>query len=566
MKKLIWLFIIAVIFISGFSKNVLILKENKIENKLNGCLENEGREYISLEILKEILPEMTVFDSTKLEEILLILPSSIIVNIDYGYGEVEIEGGKSFKNGAIEFGGSVYLDLRDVFVPLIDLNYITNSNSVIFYDKPIMIENVDKTDKELTIEIDGPYIENFASIYELVSGSKTLTLSPFSISEDVKDEDFLFPGNDFVRFRLENSFSTVPEVKEGLLSFNNKSRVINYSEETSEYGSVLSSFKDDGYLLRLCETVYKNKKLQIYSFLMDPKNFELSFIFANDRIASYESISSMANRIDSIALINGGYYDPGTAQPIGLIIEEGRVLSMPSFDRPILFLTENEESIITRIEPNLNVLIGDELLTIKGVNTLYIGEVLLFTDNFSKDVPYYKDNTYITIENGVVKSVEYKKEAEINESILSIKPNIAEKIGKINCGNKAEIIIDNFSGESIDFAIEGGPFIINKGKPVSSSERSYYSSALLDTRAPRTLVGIKEDGLIELIVVDGYQNESSGLTFWEMVEFFEDKNFRYLMCLDGGRSSAIYFMGDLINNPGKGIPLLPVCIYVENKL
>ena len=566
MKKIILIIFIAVTVIVGFSKNVLILKDKNIESKLNGCLESGEKEFISLDILKELLPEMTVFDSTKLKEILLILPTNIIVNIDYDSGMVEIEGGKSFRNGALEFGGTVYLNLKDVFAPLINLKYITNISSVIFYDEPVKITSIKKTDNEISIKTDGPYIDNFISVYDMISGSKTLTLSPFILSDEISDENFLYPGNDFVRFRLNNSFSAVPEVMQNEIIFENKSKVIRYSEEESEYGSVLSSFKDEGYLLRLCETVFKDKKLQIYSFLMDPKNFELSFVFANDRIASYESIDSMAKRIDSIALINGGYYDPTTAQPIGLIIEEGRVLSMPSFDRPILFLRDNEESIITRINPNLNVLIGDNLLTVKGVNTLYIGEVLLFTDNFYKDIPFHEGNTYIVIEDGKVKSVGYKCSPEKNESILSLKPSVKERIGDINPGEKAEIIINNFSGGNIDFAIEGGPFIINKGKPVTSLERDYYSSALLDTRAPRTLVGVKKDGLLELIVVDGYQNESSGLTFWEMVEFFEDKNFNYLMCLDGGRSSAIYFMGDLINNPGNGIPVLPVCIYVKNKL
>jgi exopolysaccharide biosynthesis protein len=107
--------------------------------------------------------------------------------------------------------------------------------------------------------------------------------------------------------------------------------------------------------------------------------------------------------------------------------------------------------------------------------------------------------------------------------------------------------------------------IIHNSRPVTDYERNYYSASLLDVRAPRTLVGVKVTGEVVFIVIDGYQQSSYGLTFKEMIEFFKDKGFFSLMCLDGGKSSVMSVNGEIINSPSSGVPSLPVIITGSRK-
>ncbi|OFW56755.1 MAG: hypothetical protein A2133_12300 [Actinobacteria bacterium RBG_16_64_13] len=67
---------------------------------------------------------------------------------------------------------------------------------------------------------------------------------------------------------------------------------------------------------------------------------------------------------------------------------------------------------------------------------------------------------------------------------------------------------------------------------------------------PRTGVGIVEANHFVLVVVDGRSpGYSSGVTLSEFAEIFRQLGCSTAYNLDGGGSAAMYFMGDLVNDP-----------------
>jgi exopolysaccharide biosynthesis protein len=71
---------------------------------------------------------------------------------------------------------------------------------------------------------------------------------------------------------------------------------------------------------------------------------------------------------------------------------------------------------------------------------------------------------------------------------------------------------------------------------------------------PRTAVGIVDTNHFVFVVVDGREaGYSEGVTLSELGQIFKDLGCTTAYNLDGGGSSAMYFMGDLVNNPlGEG--------------
>lgn len=69
---------------------------------------------------------------------------------------------------------------------------------------------------------------------------------------------------------------------------------------------------------------------------------------------------------------------------------------------------------------------------------------------------------------------------------------------------------------------------------------------------PRTAIGIIEPGHYILLVADGRTDESEGLTLYELAEFMQELGVVTAYNLDGGGSSTMVFMGEVINNPTSG--------------
>jgi exopolysaccharide biosynthesis protein len=72
----------------------------------------------------------------------------------------------------------------------------------------------------------------------------------------------------------------------------------------------------------------------------------------------------------------------------------------------------------------------------------------------------------------------------------------------------------------------------------------------INRRNPRSAIGVRKDGVILLVTVDGHDHASSvGLTIEELRRLFGFLHARDAANLDGGGSAAIYLRDRLINHP-----------------
>ena len=72
------------------------------------------------------------------------------------------------------------------------------------------------------------------------------------------------------------------------------------------------------------------------------------------------------------------------------------------------------------------------------------------------------------------------------------------------------------------------------------------------SRNPRTAIGLTADGRIALVVVDGRQSGSVGMSLGELANFFQRLGVDSAMNLDGGGSSSMVVRGRVVNHPSDG--------------
>jgi len=309
--------------------------------------------------------------------------------------------------------------------------------------------------------------------------------------------------------------------------------------------------------------------LRVSYLEIDLKNadMEISPEIALGGIGYKEKVSAMAKRNTAYAAINGCYFDTVTNFPIGILIKNGKLLSEPYYyPRPYFVQTSDGKYAILNLDQEIQLSLGASLFLVKGVNKFSKnGDVIIYTEEFSQQIPRQGDREYVVVENNRVISKEYAVRAPKNGYVVMLSPIGVSKYVKIGDSTEIRTIVSGYPYE-IRFAIEGGPQILEGGKLIASveTEKVRYGERLLTTRTPRTVVALAPNKLF-FIVIDGYQSSSAGLTIEELADFLISKGFTDAMCLDGGSSSTMVIKSRVVNNPPGGEPEIPVGLLVIPK-
>lgn len=91
--------------------------------------------------------------------------------------------------------------------------------------------------------------------------------------------------------------------------------------------------------------------------------------------------------------------------------------------------------------------------------------------------------------------------------------------------------------------------MIAAGRKVFSAEAASYGNSLYQQRHPRTAIGWRPDGKIILVVVDGRQKSSVGMTMDELAGLMLEMGCAQAMNLDGGGSTTMAIKNRIVNSP-----------------
>ena len=154
--------------------------------------------------------------------------------------------------------------------------------------------------------------------------------------------------------------------------------------------------------------------------------------------------------------------------------------------------------------------------------------------------------------NGDFRNTEYGEKLGIvrNRQIVNDK-KFSSALGMDLEGNLVKVKADN-AQTVLNMAIRDtwtfGPWLIENSKIVKNLNN--------EARAPRTFIGQieREDRVIEYVIVvaDGRSKENAGLTIQQCADILFEKNCDIGYNLDGGGSSIMLFMGNVLNDPCYG--------------
>lgn len=295
----------------------------------------------------------------------------------------------------------------------------------------------------------------------------------------------------------------------------------------------------------------KKQEINILEVDLKDKRTEIKPVLSFDSIFGFEKLSSMAERSRAYAAINAGFfYEFG--QPSGMVAIDGRIITASTGKFPV-FIFDGQKAYIKQVETKLRLSCGGKRINLNSINTEgKPGETILYTREYGTDNRARLANTSVVIiDNKIQKAVSCRGKTDIPKNGLLLTVYKSSSLNLNDLGIKVNDTVkfeyEPYLGEDIQ-AYECGSWLVKNGSVVIGEKDEWVG--VMTNNDPRTAIGIKDDGKVVLITVDGRQpGYSIGVTGKELGKFLLDYGVIDAAMLDGGASTEMIVKGKIVNKP-----------------
>ena len=268
-------------------------------------------------------------------------------------------------------------------------------------------------------------------------------------------------------------------------------------------------------------------------------------------------ISQIAAQKKLLAAINASYFDTD-GWVIGCVKKQGQMLAMDEQPRSGYILKNGIPDILQDISYyGALTLPNGQSLALKGMNRARIADDLVLYNSFY--APSTKTNQWgreVKLVNNRVTAVSTAGNMAITPGsvIISGHGASAAALAQLRIGDRVILseTLGSATADAADTVVSGGPLLVEHGRAHVRVAEEKIAADIAKGRAPRTALGIKKDGTLLLVVVDGRNNNSAGLALAELATYMLRLGAREAVNFDGGGSSVMAINGLVVNKPSDG--------------
>jgi hypothetical protein len=313
-------------------------------------------------------------------------------------------------------------------------------------------------------------------------------------------------------------------------------------------------------------------------------------VLSNGRIAGRERVSTMARRSGAVAGVNGGYFGP-RGDPVGVLAIDGQLLSEPVDGRSALLLGAGGATVaplrfrgsvtingVTRLIDGVDRTRGlvpacggrgGDLPTVRpnaALTCTDASELVLLSPSYGARPPR-EGGVEAVLRDGMVARVRGPGTGPVpRDGLLLTGTGDAARFLR-NAAlprSRAEVKLTlTASGQPRELAqqtlmVGGGPRLLRGGRVTVTAKAEGFAppqapaffGTFVAARQPRTLAGVRTDGTVLLVTVDGRRpGWSAGMTLHEAARLMQSLGARDALNLDGGGSSTMTVLGEVVNRP-----------------
>jgi len=309
---------------------------------------------------------------------------------------------------------------------------------------------------------------------------------------------------------------------------------------------------------------------KIHVLEVDPKKIEVRVAHAYDAAIGLETTAALADRRGALAAINGGYfYMEGllAGDSRGTLQIEGRLLSEPDRGRAAVGFYGRDgiaRSVFGRLSFRGEVRLADgEGIPFDGLNRRrQPSEIILYTPEFHRTTLTSSGGAEVVIQNGHITEIREGKGSSVIPSagvVLSIgSERVQEVLPRMPSGTSLSVHTELLpllpdpeeEWQKTEFIVSGGPLLLWQGRRLEEPEKESISRVFFLARHPRTAVGVRADGTLLFVTVDGRRPDKSvGMSIPELTDLMLELGSVSAINLDGGGSTTMVIEGRIVNRP-----------------
>lgn len=300
------------------------------------------------------------------------------------------------------------------------------------------------------------------------------------------------------------------------------------------------------------------RQIQAYLVTVEPRSqYQLLPFSAAGDYNGRGKLSQYAAHKKLLAAINASYFDTD-GWVIGNVKKQGQLMAVDEQPRSGYVLNRGLPDIVQDIAYYGTVdLPNGQHLVLKGMNRMRIADDLVLYNTFF--APSTKTNQWgreVKIVNNRVTEVATAGNMVITPGSVVVSGHgaSAAALAQLKVGDRVTIsqTLGSSVADAADTVVSGGPLLVEHGRVHVRATEEKMAADIAKGRAPRTAVGIKKDGTLLMVVVDGRNNNSAGLTLAELATYMLRLGAREAVNFDGGGSSVMAINGLVVNKPSDG--------------
>ena len=309
---------------------------------------------------------------------------------------------------------------------------------------------------------------------------------------------------------------------------------------------------------------------KIHVLEADPRRVVIRVAHAYDAAIGLETTAALAERHRALAAINGGYFRMEgllAGDSRGVLQIEGRLLSEPDRGRAAVGFYDHDGlvgSVFGRLGFRGAVhLAAREPIPLDGINRhREPSEIVLYTPEFHRTTLTSPEGAEIVIEKGHIAEISKGVGSSLIPSagmVLSIgSERVQDVLPLIRRGDSVAVKADlvpllpdpEDGWEKAEYIVGGGPLLLRNGERLENPEEESISRVFFLARHPRTAVGVRADGTLLFVTVDGRRPEESvGMSVPELTDLMRELGAVSAINLDGGGSTTMVIDGNVVNRP-----------------
>lgn len=308
-----------------------------------------------------------------------------------------------------------------------------------------------------------------------------------------------------------------------------------------------------------------------YILTVDPELYRLDPVLAGDVVPGRATVSAMAREYGAVAAINGGYFDwDGTI--LGMLRIGGKLAGTGYQRRTAVGFRSDGTGVIGPVEYIGRVTIHSAMVPVSGVNTpRENNSLVIYNSYYGRKTATDKNGREFTVVDSKVTDIR-QSDSPIPENgyVISVSGKCRDAYSLVRKGDTVTFYESVSTGsaaagagrvawgqqvidwKNIPDILGAGPQLVAGGKAAVTKTEEQFPADIAKGRAPRTAIGIREDGSWLLVVVDGRQANSLGMTLEELAELMVKYGAKSAVNLDGGGSSEMVVKGSIVNSPSDG--------------